>query len=356
MDEDEKCTITISYSGRKQTNISFISESGLYALIFKSRKSEAKLFRKWVTSKVLPSIRKTGEYKLETKLQEKINTLQKTVELVSDENQTLKTNHKRLKTNHESILKRRNRTPYESGNVIYILSHEAFTHHYNTSYFKFGKSSQTKSEDSACFAHRLSTYNTGAPVNYTVNRLFYIEANDFVENALKFKYSDELDPSNKEWVKGVSLDEITKFIKDFCNLSNIKYKEVEVPPEIHTEVKTVVKKVTRVITTTTVETKTIKHVRGYKPAREVLDLDLKDKTNTDVAKMYGVSEATVRRWMSLYKIPVTFIAPKPSRKPSMDKFVQDYLRMTTNDIAKKYGVTSASVRMWRASYNIPVKK
>ena len=39
-----------------------ISESGLYALIMRSNKPEAKVFRKWVTSEVLPSIRKTGSY------------------------------------------------------------------------------------------------------------------------------------------------------------------------------------------------------------------------------------------------------------------------------------------------------
>jgi prophage antirepressor-like protein len=39
-----------------------INESGLYNLVFKSRKPEAKKFRKWVTSEVLPSIRKTGQY------------------------------------------------------------------------------------------------------------------------------------------------------------------------------------------------------------------------------------------------------------------------------------------------------
>ena len=39
-----------------------INESGLYSLIFKSRKPQAKSFRKWVTSEVLPAIRKTGTY------------------------------------------------------------------------------------------------------------------------------------------------------------------------------------------------------------------------------------------------------------------------------------------------------
>ena len=44
-----------------------LSESGLYALIFKSRKENAKRFRKWVTSEVLPQIRKTGSYSVTQK-------------------------------------------------------------------------------------------------------------------------------------------------------------------------------------------------------------------------------------------------------------------------------------------------
>ena len=40
----------------------FINESGLYDLILESKKPEAKVFRRWVTSEVLPSIRKTGSY------------------------------------------------------------------------------------------------------------------------------------------------------------------------------------------------------------------------------------------------------------------------------------------------------
>ena len=39
-----------------------VNESGLYALIFGSRKEEAQRFKRWVTSEVLPSIRKTGAY------------------------------------------------------------------------------------------------------------------------------------------------------------------------------------------------------------------------------------------------------------------------------------------------------
>lgn len=65
LDEDEKITLANS-EGNPRAGIphqlSLISESGLYALVFKSRKPEAKAFRKWVTSEVLPAIRQTGKY------------------------------------------------------------------------------------------------------------------------------------------------------------------------------------------------------------------------------------------------------------------------------------------------------
>jgi prophage antirepressor-like protein len=64
LDDDENTLSIIegihSAAGNPEVNI--ISESGLYALILRSRKPEAKKFRKWVTSEVLPSIRKTGGY------------------------------------------------------------------------------------------------------------------------------------------------------------------------------------------------------------------------------------------------------------------------------------------------------
>ena len=47
--------------GRTQV-ANFVNEDGLYDVILDSRKPEAKTFRKWVTSEVLPSIRKTGQY------------------------------------------------------------------------------------------------------------------------------------------------------------------------------------------------------------------------------------------------------------------------------------------------------
>ena len=52
----------IDQRGRRQPLTLFVNEDGLYDVILESRKPEARAFRKWVTSEVLPAIRKTGGY------------------------------------------------------------------------------------------------------------------------------------------------------------------------------------------------------------------------------------------------------------------------------------------------------
>ena len=64
LDEDERSMFNIGRQG--MTNI--INESGLYSLILASRKPEAKAFKKWVTSEVLPSIRKQGKYEVKASI------------------------------------------------------------------------------------------------------------------------------------------------------------------------------------------------------------------------------------------------------------------------------------------------
>ena len=59
-DEDKGVTKSDTLGGNQ--NITIINESGLYSLILKSKKPEAKQFKRWVTSEVLPTIRKHGAY------------------------------------------------------------------------------------------------------------------------------------------------------------------------------------------------------------------------------------------------------------------------------------------------------
>lgn len=58
LDEDERYNESLERGG----SLLLINESGLYALVLRSRKPEARKFAKWVTKEVLPSIRQTGQY------------------------------------------------------------------------------------------------------------------------------------------------------------------------------------------------------------------------------------------------------------------------------------------------------
>lgn len=62
VDTDDKDEVPIQDSIGRMQKASVINESGLYALIFGSKLESAKRFKHWVTSEVLPAIRKTGSY------------------------------------------------------------------------------------------------------------------------------------------------------------------------------------------------------------------------------------------------------------------------------------------------------
>lgn len=103
VDEEDKQTCPVG-SGAEMRNMNVINESGLYSLIFGSRLESAKKFKKWVTSEVLPSIRKTGSYGRPKSTQDQILLLaQGTVELykkvgdVSAEVQAVKTEFQEFK-------------------------------------------------------------------------------------------------------------------------------------------------------------------------------------------------------------------------------------------------------------------
>lgn len=85
MDED-KLVCQIDSAGQKR-DVTVINESGLYALIFGSKLESAKRFKHWVTSEVLPAIRKTGSYQNPMTTDQKIQLLaQGNVELTEKVN------------------------------------------------------------------------------------------------------------------------------------------------------------------------------------------------------------------------------------------------------------------------------
>ena len=79
LDADEKGAHTVSTPGGNQ-EMGIVSEAGLYSLILRSRKPEAKAFKRWVTHEVLPSIRKTGAYLSPGMSHEQVKALVATLE------------------------------------------------------------------------------------------------------------------------------------------------------------------------------------------------------------------------------------------------------------------------------------
>lgn len=65
LDDDEKDNIRLADVMGRMTSVAAVNESGLYNLIIRSDKPEARTFKRWITHDVLPSIRKTGQYNVQ---------------------------------------------------------------------------------------------------------------------------------------------------------------------------------------------------------------------------------------------------------------------------------------------------
>ena len=70
LEKDERTLMTVTDNLGRQQNTTIINEPGLYKVIFRSDKPEAKKFMHWVTHEVLPSIRKHGAYITSAKMEE----------------------------------------------------------------------------------------------------------------------------------------------------------------------------------------------------------------------------------------------------------------------------------------------
>lgn len=113
--EEDKNTVVISDGKRGNPNQVVINESGLYALIFGSKLESAKRFKRWVTSEVLPAIRKTGSYQKPMTTAEQIQLLaqgnvelKEKIEAVNDDLQEFKRDMPLLALECQKITKAKN--------------------------------------------------------------------------------------------------------------------------------------------------------------------------------------------------------------------------------------------------------
>lgn len=121
VDEDDKRIIQKSENTTFEIpnrGLTLINESGLYSLILSSKLPSAKKFKRWVTSEVLPSIRKTGAYSVPTSTDDKIILLaQGHVELKA-EIDSMKSEILRLKTALSQQQSANNGLTYRERNLI----------------------------------------------------------------------------------------------------------------------------------------------------------------------------------------------------------------------------------------------
>ncbi|WP_017548622.1 phage repressor protein [Salinicoccus carnicancri] len=96
VDEEDRGVAKLDTPGGKQ-NQTIINESGLYSLIFASRLDSAKRFKRWVTSEVLPAIRKTGSYEVTKDPLEIMKLSMKALEQTNEDVKSLKSDVTYLK-------------------------------------------------------------------------------------------------------------------------------------------------------------------------------------------------------------------------------------------------------------------
>lgn len=130
-----------------------------------------------------------------------------------------------LERKHDLTLKRRKRSVYERGNVVYIVSSDAMDSYHREKCFKFGKATQKQKEGPPAMMSRMSTYNTGSIENYIVRYIVYVEENTLLETAMKSIWKQYRDPIIKEWVRGISLEKMIETIRDTCVHLKLEFDE-----------------------------------------------------------------------------------------------------------------------------------
>lgn len=100
VDEEDKLTSRIVTAGQNR-NQTIINESGLYSLIFSSKLESAKRFKRWVTSEVLPTLRKTGTYQIPNDPMQALKLMFEATEQTKEEIATVKADVIDIKENQK---------------------------------------------------------------------------------------------------------------------------------------------------------------------------------------------------------------------------------------------------------------
>ena len=171
----------------------YINESGLYSLILRSKLDTAKDFKKWVTKEVLPSIRKTGQYKINEEMKEIKTQLKLTENELEISKREVESSQEKLSLTQSQLEEAQRRTLMLNNFVTNIKQREtdqflyiATTKQYAANnHFKVGGSNSLKNLKS-----RLNTYNTGRPDNDLYYYAYYAKVSNY--KGLEYRIKDIL--------------------------------------------------------------------------------------------------------------------------------------------------------------------
>jgi prophage antirepressor-like protein len=198
--EKWKGTKVIGTLGGNQ-DMRIINEAGLYKLIMRSNKLIAQKFQEAVCEDILPSLRRKGEYKLKTLLDEK----NKELEIIEKKNQEL---------NFKISLKNAN---FRKGKSLYVGSNTV-----DEENFKVGIANDVNI--------RLGTLNTSTSTDFVVWKTWITRFSKEIEDAVKKNYADyRIHVERKEFYKMTAYQEIIAYIDKLVTIFNEtdRYEEID---------------------------------------------------------------------------------------------------------------------------------
>ncbi len=207
-----------------------INESGLYSLILKSKLPTAKTFKRWVTSEVLPSLRKTGSYHNSPDMQRQFDTLNQIIKTEQNKYLQLETEYNELKIEAQSTIKNlryqvkkhaKHHTYYKlgvDGPCFYLMEFSACRLKPGIAGMSNKKSDGDKLDD------RLRQHRTDEPD--AILHCVVSGSKAFIqklEQIIQFRYQESLIASNHEVIENIPVEELIEIIN--CTLPCLATKD-----------------------------------------------------------------------------------------------------------------------------------
>lgn len=219
LDDDEKGITIVNTPGGNQ-QLSIITESGLYKLLFTSRKAEAKTFTRMVTHEILPALREHGIYATDpaiAAIQKDPSIIQKLLadsEAFKQKEREYEAKINDLKNKYSKQVRLRARYKLKIGPCVYLI-----TTNNSDEDVKLGISMNAND--------RLKNHQSSC-VDFKLQYICYLETKDYaknVEDHLKLKYRNNINGHSTEHIHGIKVNSVIAAIRTYLTDVSFKYTE-----------------------------------------------------------------------------------------------------------------------------------